>query len=122
MSIEVKFTMERPDTSTDFWWESSNTEIADIRQTLDILATNQNIQRTSNKSDNGLIYESRFLASDLDSWAQFMNAVIIELPNMIEYRNSYLAAAGHTIHMVINNIETNAIITETTSPTWTLAN
>jgi len=120
MSIEVKFTMERTNADTDFWWEASNTEIADIRQKLNVLATNQNIQRTSSKSDNGLKYESRFLAIDATSWIGFMNTVIVEMPTMIEQRNAYLAAAGHTIHMVINDTETNSVIKETTEPTWVL--
>lgn len=122
MSIEVTFTMERPDTTTDFWWESTDTQIVDICQTIDALAQSFSIIRTSSKSENGLVFTSKFVTTIDGSWQQFMNAVLSEMPTMIATRDAYLASAGHTIHMVINHIETNSIIKETATPTWALTN
>lgn len=122
MSFEIKFTMERPDTTTDFWWESTDPQIVDICHKIDTLAGNLGITRTSSKSDNNLKYESRFVFAVGEDWQQYMNAVIAEMPNMIEQRDTYLLAAGHTIHMAINHIESSSLIKETTAPTWVLTN
>lgn len=122
MSIEVTFTMERPNTTTDFWWESTDPQIVDICHKIDTLAESFSITRTSSKSENGLVFTSQFVTTIDGSWQQFMNAILSEMPTMIATRNAYLEAAGHTIRMVINHIETNSIIKETATPTWSLAN
>lgn len=120
MSIEVIFTMKRPNTSKDFWWESSDPEIVEMCRKIDVLASTQNIQRSYGKSPDNLIYESRFVASDREAWNHFMNSVIIEMPNMLEQRNAYLGLANHTIRMVINNANSGDVIKNTDAPTWAL--
>ena len=120
MGIEVKFIMVRPNKDTDFWWETADAEVTIIREKINELASSQGITRTSNKSDDGLTYESRFFPTIVGQWSHFMNTVIIEIPDMIEKRNAYLAAAGHTIQMIITDVETDAITKSSTSPSWVL--
>lgn len=121
MSIQVTFTMTRPDKTTDFFWESTIPEIAQICNDISTV-TNYfvNMQRTFTKSEDGLSCVSEFIAPDDATWIQFMNTVVTTIPNMIERRNNYISAAGHTIKMVITHLETATVQLETQSPTWAI--
>jgi hypothetical protein len=118
MSIQVTFTMTRADTTTDFFWESTIPEIAQICRDIDVLANFLNVQRTFTKADDGLSCTSQFVAPDDATWIQFMNTVVTTIPNMISRRNQYLVAAGHTINMTITHLETGVVQLQTSDPIW----
>lgn len=118
MSIQVRFTMERPDTSKEFWWEATDPEIAQMCKDVDLLANLQNVNRTYTKSDDGLSCVSEFLAPDRDTWNVFMNTVVTAVPGMLEKRNAYLKESTHTIHMKMVDISTDEVHVETLEPSW----
>lgn len=110
MTIKISFLAQRPNTSTDFWWESTDPSIAEICNDIKALATNVGITHSASKSGDGLSYTSDFTAPNRTVWLSFMDALTRIHPTMLSLRNSYNSQANHSLVMSVKDLDADSVV------------
>lgn len=99
--MKIKFTMLRPDTTTEFWWLSP--EAASDCGLIKDLVTSINIPHNMYKSEDELTYISEFAPELEDQWLLFMSLLKHNHPEILENRNLYMTKNSHSLTMEITN-------------------
>lgn len=97
MTLQVRFSLKRPDTSAEFWWNSTDTEILNYCNQTTLIAQSLNIPHSYSESEDGLTANSTFLVSSLQNWLDLSQRISDELPAMFSKRSEYFLANNHML-------------------------
>ena len=97
MALQVRFILKRPDTSAEFWWNSTDNEILNYCNQIKSIAQSLNIAHSYSESEDGLTGSSIFFVSSLQNWLDLSQRVSYELPNMFSKRLEYFSANNHML-------------------------
>jgi hypothetical protein len=97
MSYEVKFTGTRSNTNADFWWDSTDTEIANYCKVVKSLAEALGIQHSYVVSQDGMSFTSSFIVSQMEDWKYFNTIMGNSIPGMKARRLAYFQEHQHTL-------------------------
>jgi len=111
MNLKLTLTATRPDTSAEFWYNTSSPLVA--------LANTQSIElcdalgmlHTTETSDNGLTFKKIFSNATELSWSEFM-AAAFALPDIISDRNMYFINNNHSLSLTRIDVDTAIVIAE----------
>lgn len=112
--VEVKFTTTRPNTSTDFWWESTNPAVVALQNEIKRIAEEKNIPFEFSRV-NDLVAVQRYMFFNTAGWREdFLPALRAAMPTFETARNQYYTGAGHSLAFTMRNTQTNNIISDMT--------
>lgn len=97
MALQVRFILTRPDTSAEFWWNSTNSEILNYCNQIKALAQSLNIQHTYSESEDSLTANSIFSVASLQHWLDFNQRITDEFSNMFSKRVEYFSTNNHIL-------------------------
>lgn len=110
MSIQAKFVAQRPNKDADFFWDSTDPEVASMHELINLLTTQQNVVRSFIKSDDELSYTNTFTVNTVEEWVTFMNSILETVPNFLNRRNLYFIIAGHSVDFQLVDTDNNTIM------------
>jgi hypothetical protein len=97
MALQVRFILKRSDTSAEFWWNSTDTEILNYCNQTRLIAQSLNILHSYSESEDGLTGNSVFFVSSLQNWLDLNQRILEELSAMFPKRLEYFSANNHTL-------------------------
>lgn len=112
MTVQVKFYGVRPESSAPLWWDSEDTAIAEINNSVLELTNIFEITHSVTIAEDGLSYESIFVAKDQNFWQSFSDVLISSYPEMLSARDDYFRQNNHTIAMVMTDVDSGEVLQE----------
>lgn len=115
MTLKVRFTLQRPDTNAEFWWNSTNPEILNYCNKIKEMAQNLGIQHSYAELPNALESVSTFTVENVLQWNQLTDQIAEHIPDMPAKRLEYYTINNHSLIMEWIDETDNTVVFKNTN-------
>jgi hypothetical protein len=110
VTANVKLITTRANTNTDFWWTTTDSSVASLRNAALAIADQMGIAHETTVSPNQLTCSVTYSVTSEQQWQDFAAAVTSSLPTLSGIRNSYHTNAGHNLKLEARLTESNELV------------